>query len=1115
MTSLGKHLTTGIATLVATTMAWHGLSASPTHATDQVSVDGHICTIVGTPGDDELRGTTGADVICGLAGNDRVTHVDDNDLVFAGDGDDIVFANGRAKHIAAGAGNDDIYLEQGATHVDAGDGDDVVHILAAHTDHATAGPGNDSCFIHDDANVADCEKTAEDPRSDATDYDHDGLPVGVEHRIGSDPHNADTDNDGLDDNTELSTGTSVTKADTNDNGTRDGDEDTDKDGVRNSEEARDGTSTTTQDSDQDGLTDGQEKLHGTSPTADDTDNDGLTDGFEVKTKTDPRRTDTNNNGIDDGQESTSHPLPSEAKSATVTTNAPSVTAASLEVVPDSSAVAAKLPGFVAPGIAVVTTDTTAQPRSTDATPGPQVTVSLPVSDDASKELALAYYDSASGSYRLAENVTYSQDTETLNGTIPEATSTAIVDKKFFTTAAAHRAQTQTRRAQAGSVDVVLAVDRSGSMDDHDPKKRRFDSIRALARDITPSTQMGLIRFDSTAQQLHKLTDPRDKLVNSIGYLTPGGKTKVDIGLGEALTMLKQSSRADRKVVVLLSDGLNTEPYSSAAVEEAQRMGVTIHGLGAGTPGPKALLPVLASMTGGHYLEIGQGSALAKIINNQTTADPTVDSDGDGIKDVYELAGLQSTAGPVYATDPNNPDTDFDGIPDGDEATLVDSNAGNPKFRVTSDPSSSDGDNDGLIDPDEKLEGTNPLRSDTDNDGLTDGFEVEAMFNPLDGNEDGDSFNDRAERFNHKKPWAYDLDGADVLAAFVLGMTAGSWAKDAILKLKVGKQVMLASTPLLVGHVLSGVLIVGDVRDLAKDLWDGDWISGVLSAFSIVPGAGDALKAVRTAAITVSVVWELTKETDGRAAHSGPRVRSHLTGSDGLTLAARVPSTVASMVPAGIPVETWTRRGAEQPGTPLSAAWNKLVDEAMQIRGAKLWNEGRRSPSQSQFLLDEFNPRHISVSDDGIPTPRDGLPDDDRKAALAVINTTHNVSNSNLQKADLSKGITRRLAMSYQEKVKWKILAEIKQRMDNGEDVAQVRVNQRQLDGTDTAEQGKNVRTAGRNRPDIQAKINGCMHYWEIDTPPGARSLDHLYRILRNDKTQCVYVHLVTAGHPTP
>lgn len=90
----------------------------------------------------------------------------------------------------------------------------------------------------------------------------------------------------------------------------------------------------------------------------------------------------------------------------------------------------------------------------------------------------------------------------------------------------------------------------------------------------------------------------------------------------------------------------------------------------------------------------------------------------------------------WYTDPNNPDTDGDGLTDGQEVLIY-----------GTDPTNPDTDGDSLLDGDEVLiHGTDPLLWDTDSDGLSDYFEVVTMpcLDPLNPDTDGDGIPDGEE-----------------------------------------------------------------------------------------------------------------------------------------------------------------------------------------------------------------------------------------------------------------------------------------------------------------------------------------------------------------------------------
>jgi len=122
-----------------------------------------------------------------------------------------------------------------------------------------------------------------------------------------------------------------------------------------------------------------------------------------------------------------------------------------------------------------------------------------------------------------------------------------------------------------------------------------------------------------------------------------------------------------------------------------------------------------------------------------------DSDDDGINDYDEIF--------IYKTNPLNPDSDGDGLSDGDEILIY-----------KTDPLNPDTDYDDLSDSDEIfVYKTNPLRADTDGDGLSDGSEILTFkTDPLKIDTDGDGLSDGDEIIRYETdPNNPDTDGGSV------------------------------------------------------------------------------------------------------------------------------------------------------------------------------------------------------------------------------------------------------------------------------------------------------------------------------------------------------------------
>ncbi|MEI6606846.1 MAG: hypothetical protein WCP35_16165 [Verrucomicrobiota bacterium] len=159
---------------------------------------------------------------------------------------------------------------------------------------------------------------------------------------------------------------------------------------------------------------------------------------------------------------------------------------------------------------------------------------------------------------------------------------------------------------------------------------------------------------------------------------------------------------------------------------------------------------------------------------------TADFDGDGISNKNEI----EPGGSLAQTDPLNPDTDEDGLPDGWERT----NGLDPNDATGDNGAGGDPDGDGLSNYDELWNYCNPNNSDTDGDGLSDGDEVHVYGSyPWWNDSDGDGISDYDEvMFYDTDPINWDSDGdtlSDYDEIFIYGTdplamdTDGDWMWD--------------------------------------------------------------------------------------------------------------------------------------------------------------------------------------------------------------------------------------------------------------------------------------------------------------------------------------------------
>ena len=174
---------------------------------------------------------------------------------------------------------------------------------------------------YDDELEIELNTDSKNPASFPPDQDQDKLPDVIERELGTDPNNPDTDGDGVIDGEDDFPLDAESSEDTDGDGIPDNiDTDDDNDGVNDLDDAfpKDPSETTDTDGDgvgnnvdfdddNDGYSDESEIAGGSNPTdsnsfPEDADQDFLSDAMEVILGTDPNNPDTDGDGIIDGQD---------------------------------------------------------------------------------------------------------------------------------------------------------------------------------------------------------------------------------------------------------------------------------------------------------------------------------------------------------------------------------------------------------------------------------------------------------------------------------------------------------------------------------------------------------------------------------------------------------------------------------------------------------------------------------------------------------------------------------------------------------------------------------------------------------------------------------------------
>jgi Ca-activated chloride channel family protein len=159
-------------------------------------------------------------------------------------------------------------------------------------------------------------------------------------------------------------------------------------------------------------------------------------------------------------------------------------------------------------------------------------------------------------------------------------------------------QTKTTRG----IDIVIAMDVSGSMLAKDLRPNRMEALKDVAADFVeerPNDRIGLVLYASEAYTKTPVTSDKAvvlEAIKSVKYdnvLQDG--TGIGMGLSTAVNRLKDS-KAKSKVIILMTDGVNNagfiEPETAADI--AKQYGIKVYTIGLGTNGmaesPYALAP---------------------------------------------------------------------------------------------------------------------------------------------------------------------------------------------------------------------------------------------------------------------------------------------------------------------------------------------------------------------------------------------------------------------------------------------------------------------------------------------------------------------------------------------
>jgi Ca-activated chloride channel homolog len=179
---------------------------------------------------------------------------------------------------------------------------------------------------------------------------------------------------------------------------------------------------------------------------------------------------------------------------------------------------------------------------------------------------------------------------------------------FVTAAARPQAGREMREVVSEGIDIVLAIDLSGSMrcEDFRPQNRLYVA-KAVAKEFLKGRKqdrIGLVAFAGRSELIAPLTLDYDGLAALIDGLDfgmfPDG-TAIGSAIAQSAQRLREAKGKSR-VVILLTDGINNagavDPITAARLAAA--VGVRVYTIGAGTQG-QAPFPIDDPILGRRYV----------------------------------------------------------------------------------------------------------------------------------------------------------------------------------------------------------------------------------------------------------------------------------------------------------------------------------------------------------------------------------------------------------------------------------------------------------------------------------------------------------------------------------
>ncbi len=180
------------------------------------------------------------------------------------------------------------------------------------------------------------------------------------------------------------------------------------------------------------------------------------------------------------------------------------------------------------------------------------------------------------------------------------------------------------------VDVVFALDNSGSMITNDPQFITREVVTEFLLNLQNQFRVGMVIFDSGASLIEPLSGisvatDADRFLKSLKKINYKGQyTNTPVGVERAMYELKTNGREEaEKIIILLTDGIvdtGNEDQDAAGEEwlkdhlalECKQAGIRVFGIAFTEAADFRLIQTLALKTGGEYFRTFSNAEIPKV-----------------------------------------------------------------------------------------------------------------------------------------------------------------------------------------------------------------------------------------------------------------------------------------------------------------------------------------------------------------------------------------------------------------------------------------------------------------------------------------------------------------------